>query len=182
MDLSSVQSCLEGENEAEEKIAGDQINEEDAQLPGQPEDYVDQDEVVAINTEDDAGLIEPRTHRIELNEPQVGEETEQVILVYLSIYLSQTVHSYLSQCTFECVRLYILYILYILYYISYYILYIIISYIYYIIYYIYVYICSSNAMNNLTLKKQKVCSLCYRHVETRRRKGCKRCDLFYGGE
>ena len=42
--------------------------------------------------------------------------------------------------------------------------------------------CSSNATNNLTSKKQKVCSLCYRHVETRRRKGCKRCDLFYGGE
>ena len=48
--------------------------------------------------------------------------------------------------------------------------------------YIYIYICSSNAMNNLTLKKQKVYSLCYRHVETRRRKGRKRCDLFYGGE
>ena len=41
-------------------------------------------------------------------------------------------------------------------------------------------VCSSNVMNNLTSKKQKVCSLCYRHVETRRRKGCKRCDLFYG--
>ena len=41
--------------------------------------------------------------------------------------------------------------------------------------------CSSNATNNLTLKKQKVCSLCYQHVETRRRKGHKRCD-FYGGE
>ena len=43
-------------------------------------------------------------------------------------------------------------------------------------------VCSSNATNNLTLKKQKVCSLCYRHTETRRRKGCKKCDLFYGGE
>ena len=42
--------------------------------------------------------------------------------------------------------------------------------------------CSSNAMNNLTSKKQKVCSLCYWHTETRRRKGHKRCDLFYGGE
>ena len=42
--------------------------------------------------------------------------------------------------------------------------------------------CSSNAMNNLTSKKQKVCSLCYWHAETRRRKGRKRCDLFYGGE
>ena len=42
--------------------------------------------------------------------------------------------------------------------------------------------CSSNATNNLTSKKKKVCSLSYRHVETRRRKGCKRCDLFYGGE
>ena len=42
--------------------------------------------------------------------------------------------------------------------------------------------CSSNATNNLTSKKQKVCSLCYRHVETSRRKGRKRCDLFYGGE
>ena len=41
--------------------------------------------------------------------------------------------------------------------------------------------CSSNATNNLTLKKQ-VCSLCYQHVETRKRKGCKSCDLFYGGE
>ena len=41
---------------------------------------------------------------------------------------------------------------------------------------------SSNATNNLTSKKQKVCSLCYRHVETRRRKGRKRCDLFYEGE
>ena len=41
---------------------------------------------------------------------------------------------------------------------------------------------SSNATNNLTSKKQKVCSLCYWHVETRRRKGCKRYDLFYGGE
>ena len=43
-------------------------------------------------------------------------------------------------------------------------------------------LCSSNATNNLTSKKQKVCSLCYRHAETRRRKGRKRCDLFYGGE
>ena len=42
--------------------------------------------------------------------------------------------------------------------------------------------CSSNAMNNLMLKKQKVCSLCYWHAETRRRKGRMRCDLFYGGE
>ena len=42
--------------------------------------------------------------------------------------------------------------------------------------------CSSNATKNLTSKKQKVCSLFYRHVETRRRKGRKRCDLFYGGE
>ena len=42
--------------------------------------------------------------------------------------------------------------------------------------------CSSNAMNNLTSKKQKVFSLCYQHAETRRRKGRKRCDLFYGGE
>ena len=42
--------------------------------------------------------------------------------------------------------------------------------------------CSSNAMNNLTSKKQKVCSLCCRHMEIRRRKGSKRCDLFYGGE
>ena len=42
--------------------------------------------------------------------------------------------------------------------------------------------CSSNATNNLTSKKQKVCSLCYRHAETRRRKGRKRFDLFYGGE
>ena len=42
--------------------------------------------------------------------------------------------------------------------------------------------CSSNATNNLTSKKQKVCSLCYRHTETRRRKGRKWCDLFYGGE
>ena len=42
--------------------------------------------------------------------------------------------------------------------------------------------CSSNATNNLTSKKQKVCSLCYQHAETRRRKGSKRCDLFYGGE
>ena len=41
--------------------------------------------------------------------------------------------------------------------------------------------CSSNATNNLTSKKQKVCSLCYQHTETRR-KGCKKCDLFYGGE
>ena len=41
--------------------------------------------------------------------------------------------------------------------------------------------CSSNATNNLTSKKQ-VCSLCYRHAKTRRRKGRKRCDLFYGGE
>ena len=36
--------------------------------------------------------------------------------------------------------------------------------------------CSSNATNNLTSKKQ-VCSLCYRHAETRRRKGRKRCDF-----
>ena len=42
--------------------------------------------------------------------------------------------------------------------------------------------CSSNTTNNLTSKKQKVCSLCYWHAETRRRKGRKRCDLFYGGE
>ena len=42
--------------------------------------------------------------------------------------------------------------------------------------------CSSNATNNLTSKKQKVCSLCCRHVEIRRRKGSKRCVLFYGGE
>ena len=42
--------------------------------------------------------------------------------------------------------------------------------------------CSSNATNNLISKKQKKCSLCYRHAETRRRKGRKRCDLFYGGE
>ena len=42
--------------------------------------------------------------------------------------------------------------------------------------------CSCNATNNLTSKKQKVCSLCYWHTETRRRKGCKWCDLFYGGE
>ena len=42
--------------------------------------------------------------------------------------------------------------------------------------------CSNNATNNLTSKKQKVCSLCYRHAEIRRRKGRKRCDLFYGGE
>ena len=41
---------------------------------------------------------------------------------------------------------------------------------------------SSNATNNLTSKKQKVCSLCYRHAGTRRRKGRKGCDLFYGGE
>ena len=41
---------------------------------------------------------------------------------------------------------------------------------------------SSNATNNLTLKKQKVYSLCYWHVEIRRSKGCKRCGLFYGGE
>ena len=41
--------------------------------------------------------------------------------------------------------------------------------------------CNANAMNNLTSKKQ-VCSLYYRHAETRRRKGRKRCDLFYGGE
>ena len=40
--------------------------------------------------------------------------------------------------------------------------------------------CSSNATNNLTSKKQ-VCSLCYRHAEIKR-KGRKRCDLFYGGE
>ena len=46
----------------------------------------------------------------------------------------------------------------------------------------YILMCSSNAMNNLTSKKQKVCSLCYRHAETRRRKGHERCDLFYGGE
>ena len=42
--------------------------------------------------------------------------------------------------------------------------------------------CSGNATNSLTSKKQKVCSLCYQHAEIRRRKGCKRCDLFYGGE
>ena len=42
--------------------------------------------------------------------------------------------------------------------------------------------CSSNATNNLTSKKQKVCSFCYWHAKTRRRKGRKRCDLFYGGE
>ena len=42
--------------------------------------------------------------------------------------------------------------------------------------------CSSNATNNLTSKKQKVCSLFCWHVEIRRRKGSKRCDLFYGGE
>ena len=42
--------------------------------------------------------------------------------------------------------------------------------------------CSSNATNNLTSKKQKVCTLCYRHVETRWRKGHKRCDLFFGGK
>ena len=30
--------------------------------------------------------------------------------------------------------------------------------------------CSSNATNNLTSKKQKVCSLCYQHMETRRKK------------
>ena len=42
--------------------------------------------------------------------------------------------------------------------------------------------CSSNATNNLTSKKQKVCSLSYWHAETRRRKGSKRCDLFYGGK
>ena len=42
--------------------------------------------------------------------------------------------------------------------------------------------CSSNATNNLTSKKQKVYSLCYRHAETRRRKGCKRYDLFYEEE
>ena len=41
--------------------------------------------------------------------------------------------------------------------------------------------CSSSATNNVTTKKQKVLSLYYRHVETRR-KGRKRCDLFYGGE
>ena len=41
--------------------------------------------------------------------------------------------------------------------------------------------CSSNATNNLILKKQKVCSLCYRQVEIRR-KGRKKCDLFNGGE
>ena len=29
----------------------------------------------------------------------------------------------------------------------------------------FIFYCSSNAMNNLTLKKQKVCSLCYRHKE-----------------
>ena len=34
----------------------------------------------------------------------------------------------------------------------------------------------------LPREKQKVCSFCYRHAETRRRKGCKRCDLFYGEE
>ena len=38
--------------------------------------------------------------------------------------------------------------------------------------------CSSNATNNLTSKKQKVCSI----AETRKRKGRKRYDLFYGGE
>ena len=42
-------------------------------------------------------------------------------------------------------------------------------------------LCSSNATNNLTSKKQKVCSLCYRHAEIKR-KGRKRCDLFYGRE
>ena len=39
--------------------------------------------------------------------------------------------------------------------------------------------CSSNATNNLTSKKQKVCSLCYQHMETRRRKGHKRCDVLW---
>ena len=39
-------------------------------------------------------------------------------------------------------------------------------------------LCGSNATNNLTSKKQKVCSLYYRHAETRRRKGRKRCDLW----
>ena len=43
-------------------------------------------------------------------------------------------------------------------------------------------LCSSNATNNLTSKKQKVCSLCYRHAEIKRRKRRKRCELFYGGE
>ena len=42
--------------------------------------------------------------------------------------------------------------------------------------------CSSNATSNLILKKQKVFSLCYRHVETRRKIGRKRYDLFYEGE
>ena len=41
---------------------------------------------------------------------------------------------------------------------------------------------SSNTTKNLTSKKQKVCFLCYRHMETSGRKGRKRCDLFYGGE
>ena len=31
--------------------------------------------------------------------------------------------------------------------------------------------CCNNATNNLTSKKQKVCSFCYQHAETRRRKG-----------
>ena len=31
--------------------------------------------------------------------------------------------------------------------------------------------CSSIVTNNLTSKKQKVCSLCYQHADTRRRKG-----------
>ena len=34
----------------------------------------------------------------------------------------------------------------------------------------------------ITSKKQKVCSLYYRHPETTKRKGSKRGDLFYGGE
>ena len=34
--------------------------------------------------------------------------------------------------------------------------------------------CSSNATNNLTSKKQKVCPLCSRHIENRRKKGHKR--------
>ena len=45
---------------------------------------------------------------------------------------------------------------------------------------LFVYICSSNATNNFTSKKQ-VCSLRYQHAETRRKEQ-KRCDLFYGGE
>ena len=38
--------------------------------------------------------------------------------------------------------------------------------------------CSSNATNNLTSKKQKVCSLCYRHMETRRKKGARGVTCF----